>query len=580
MPDKMTHQSPTCIELIGDATEAFYQLGLKDQDTAKNTFHHLLSMIHPTQEWKMLDTFIEEALKKILDTRLQFHNSFEQKIKAYAEGVKLEYKDLVLCMLLPEIMSSLSYWIPKIPMHFLPFGCSSYFAFNAKNQQLMHGRILDFPLVNSFDKHERLLLTKWSQSAQVLSIGSSGFPYPSITAMSSHGLSFALHQKFCSTFNPNGTSIFEILDQVIEHSRNIEDVIEILSRYESLTSWGIHIGEDTPGRAPRVLELDIIGKQIEYQIYTFDDHNKEQVLYFHNKMINKDFEQKKHLPYGLEGYNQMRYFCGKKKINRLKKIITSQKNGLNEKKFLKEITALDKLSHQDFSKWRMDSITPSSLQAVVMTPSQGNILKALGEGPKINPCFAYSTTDIWNHQFNKSKIIPLSKTQNELQQLRQKGWRELMLAQSSFDLRDYHSCYHHIQMSKDFFDQAKTCESLYPEFYFLVLQFIFDQNRKVRFQLLHKFRQLDGKLPNYLNDHCRLFITRLESILDLEPTFKEYNFSNLSLRHVYQYERKISKYLIHSIISSTINIRMDMVDIIYPHCVIKASEWEERHQAD
>ena len=83
--------------------------------------------------------------------------------------------------------------------------------------------------------------------------------------------------------------------------------------------------------------------------------------------------------------------------------------------------------------------------------------------------------------------------------------------------------------------------------------------------LLHDFKKLEGHLPQTLNDHCLLFIGRLERILQLPNTLEEDKIIHPKLRLIYNMELKIPRALFHPMTKGMIVPRIDILDVIYPY---------------
>ena len=291
------HPNLPLIRLIGDSIDNFYQLGLKDKENHSNILSHLNSLIKTP--FSKVDLTIRHLAKATLKQGFTHLPEFQKKMKAYSEGLGIAKEELTLSLLVPEIVSFLSTWVPGIPTSLL--GCSSYFAWDDKTDSPIHGRVLDFPLQGSFDKNERVIWSKLDNGPATLSYSSVGFPYPSITAMTEYGVSFALHQKFDDLFNPNGTPIFELIFNMLQKCGDLKSTLEYLKKNESLTTWAFYMGFSNG----EVLACDVMGKDLCYKTY----HAKAgQVLYFNNMLIDQArySKQKDFMPYGVQQYNQMR----------------------------------------------------------------------------------------------------------------------------------------------------------------------------------------------------------------------------------------------------------------------------------
>ena len=119
---------------------------------------------------------------------------------------------------------------------------------------LLHGRILDFPFVGTFENEERAI--RWdipNINNKIFFLFFFSLPFSSLTAMNTYGVSVALHQKYTDHFNPKGTPIFEIAEEMLLKCGDKKSVLDFLKKSESLTTWGLYIGLSN-GQA---LEVDL-----------------------------------------------------------------------------------------------------------------------------------------------------------------------------------------------------------------------------------------------------------------------------------------------------------------------------------
>lgn len=239
------------VQLHGDVEENFYQLGLNDRPIFAQSEKHIRSLVKTP--WPGLDSAIFTLAAPIL-ARLIKHKAFHKKVAAYAEGLSRREEEVALLQILPELMSFATKWRPKLPLP--PLGCSSFFARLKGENSPTHLRLLDFALWDTYEGHERLMQTSY-HGTKAVSFSTVGLPYPSLTTLTEHGLSFALHQKITSFFDDKGTPIFELLFQLIHQCTTLEEVLSCLKDMRSLTAWGILILD----RQGRYLAYDIYGRE-------------------------------------------------------------------------------------------------------------------------------------------------------------------------------------------------------------------------------------------------------------------------------------------------------------------------------
>lgn len=532
------------LTLIGDADENFYQLGLLDQKRAKEVHRDVKLML--STPWKPVNKAIEEVAKMILRNSILKNPDQYRHLRSYSEGLGIKFEETLYIMLIPEIVSCMSKWAPGLIKGSL--GCSSFFMRNEKSE-VVHGRILDFPLQGPYDAFERAILYDFKGMPKTLGFNSSGFPYPSITLMTEDGITLALHQKFTNVFNKDGTPIFELIFDLLKNANDKKSTLEYLRAHQSITTWCLYMSFKNGD----VLAVDLLGPEIYTNELVIPDAG---VLYFCNHLENKKMVQEEMLPTGFHQYNLMREEIAQRKIKQFDK--KKQKSELELIRMM--ATPIDqKIKHSGhYEDYLMDTITPSSLTVMTMNPSAASALYMGGPAPKIYRDHLISITDCFN-----------SPTQKEVKDKKHKahsldyseGIASLMKAQKGFDLRDAQVVYHNLQFAIDHLENF--LEKGVAEFYFLVAQYMFETHPKVLMTLLHHFKKMEDHLPQTLNDHCLLFIGRLERILQVASTMEEDKIIHPKLRGVYQLELKIPRVLFHVTTKGMIIPRIDILDVIY-----------------
>ncbi len=533
------------ITLIGDSDQNFYQLGLKDKESGKVVHRDVKRML--STSIATLDRTLQEIAKQVIKNSLLKKTEQNRHLSAYAEGLGIPLEEAFYIMLIPELVSAMSKWAPGFIKGNL--GCSSFFMRNEK-AQVVHGRILDFPLQGSYDIYERAILYDLNGMPKTLGFGAAGIPYPSITLMTEDGMTLALHQKFTNVFNKDGQSIFELITNLITNANDKKSVLDFLKHHSSLTTWCLYMSFKNGD----ILACDIMGKEIYSNEY-FLEENK--IIYFSNQLEDKTINQENFMPLGFHQYNLMRENIADKKINHFLK-----RKKHTEIDLIKMICTPYEQSfkHHDFSHYCTDPLTASSLSIMTMNPSNHSALYVVGEAPKV---YRNNIVEI-SDAFSDPKLQNIHDKKPTLQfENHYQGLRSLMQAQIGFDKRDPQIIYHHLQFSIDHFENhIEQCVGM---FYFLVAQYMYETHEKVFTTLLHDFRKLEGKLPQTLNDHCLLFIYRIEKILGLAPTLQIDCIKQPKLRDIYQLECNIPRLIFHFTTKMIIIPRIDIMDVIYIH---------------
>lgn len=531
--------------LLGDIDENFYQLGLKDKEKGKLVHHDVKMMLRTP--WKPANTVIQEVGKAVIKNSMLKKPDNFRHLKSYAEGIGLPLEECAYTMLIPELVSCMSKWAPGFMKGNL--GCSSFMMRNVEGQ-VVHGRILDFPLQGSFDTYERAISYDVSGMPKTLGFGSVGIPYPSITLMTEDGLTLALHQKFTNVFNPQGMSIFEYIFKLIQSCGDKKSVIEFVKAHQTITTWCLYM----TFKDGDVLACDLSGDTPFINELVVPDTG---ILYFCNHLEDKSINQRQFLPLGFDQYNLMREEIATQKIL---KLMDKKKNQPSSIELLHMMTSpLDqKIKDGNLVNFKLDNITLSSLSAMTMNPTAGTALYMGGDAPKIYKDEVIEITDA----FNRPKQAPFkTKKMPSFDSEYHAGLHAMMEAQKGFDAHDSVMIYHNLQMAIDHLEHYP--EKKIAEFYFLIAQYLYEGHTQVLANLLSEFKKFEDKLPPYLNDHCLLFIGRLERILKLPPSMEEDKIQTKKLRELYQRELKIPRAVFHISSKGMIVPRIDILDVIY-----------------
>lgn len=531
--------------LIGDLNQNLYKLGLIDKKDASIVLDDVKLMIRTP--WAPVNKIIEEIAKEILkNTLLKNPNSYEF-IKSYAEGLGKSIEECAFTMLVPEIVSSLSKWIPTLKR--APFGCSSFVTKNPKGE-VLHGRILDFPLHGTYDIHERALNFKIDGLPKMLSFGAVGIPYPSITFMNEFGITLALHEKFTNVFNYKGQSIFEYIFKLSTVATDKEAILDFINNNQTFTTWCLNITfKDGTG-----ISVDIGGEKPVIFEYTIPDHG---ILYFNNKLLDPTLKQEDFIPYGFSQYNDLRESLAKEKID-----IFMSEHGKNptEAELLKLMSSkIDQaVTKENFNEYRLDNINCSSLSVMVLNPTAQKAYYLKGEAPKFYKDSFCEFTNVFSDLKTKEHTI---KAKDGIDHFVFQGNQALMKAQKAFDKKDASQVYNQLQLAIDYLENQP--EEHIARFYFLVAQFIYENHDVALEKLLKDFKSYEDKLPSYLNDQCLMFIWRLERILNLHPSVETDKITSIKLKNILKKEELIPRFLFKSVIKNMMIPRIDILDIIY-----------------
>lgn len=526
------------IHLIGSASENFYGLGLKDTDGFETLYNSLKKLCMRTD---ILSRAVKIALDISSKMEIQKSDPNYELIEAYADGLKRPIQDVLFAFLLPEFIAAFNKWTPNL-LGLIP-GCSSLFTWDKENESLIHSRLLDYPLAGIFDQFERTVTYELKGRLKIFSLTTKGMPLPSLTSINEKGLTLALHYKHGNYFDMKGHSIFSTAFEILSYCTSIHDVKKYLKEYPSMSYWGLYLS-DANGE---VASFDICGKEIYQEKFDIKEH---EYLYFNNRPIlteNKNLELQ---PYGNKEQCQMRRSVFNEKWKKRKKL----KNKTLES--LRVLTTPLDQSKRSSKEWKLDTITPSTIQALSFNYKNDEIYINHGPAPKVyrEDIIKYSKAF---SVVQKSKV----NTKESGTSLLWPGLREISLAQSAFDIGDIQKSFHHLQMGIEKF-KGDPAETIF-RFFFNVLEFMYEDNHKDLTYIYQEFRKLQNKLPPYLEDHLCLFIMRIEKILGIKDIDSHPKIRHPELKNIFEKEYKLKPVAI-KLMRRLIYPRMEVLDIIYP----------------
>ena len=522
------------IQLFGDPEENFYALGKKDQFSYEEIYQQI-SMLCAR------NTFFAQVLKYATEYLSRHKTSeniqFIKNLEAYAEGLERDRENVAFAMLLPELVAAFNKWSPQL-IQYIP-GCSSLLYLDEKNQCPTHTRILDYALAGPFEKYERSITYDFKGQKKVCSFSSSGMPFPSLTGFNKDGLSLALHYKHGENFNFEGESIFFSTQEVQQKGSDIRSAIKLLKTKKSMSYWGIILSD----KNAEVACVDINGNDYYQEKFDLTDH---KFLYFNNRPLLYKRPMEHLQPFGNSEQCQARkkqtekFFAQQKEIDHLTGLKV-----LGQTKSAKSI-----------NNWRLGPLTPSSIQLVSMQASHHTACFVSGEAPKF-----YHGNHIELSSVFTDVSIQEIKSKKKLSNISQ-AYRRWTKFQKYLDLGEITEAYHQIQMAQ--IEMEGRPEEAISKFYFLVIQYIFETDKRDFSFLLKEFESLDEKLPEYLEDHRQLFVLRLTKLLGLNYSKLKPRISHPKLDELYQRERNLNTIALKGL-KKLIFPRIDITDIIYAY---------------
>lgn len=525
------------ITLIGDPLENFYQLGLKDAEAypeIKKYFRLLLkdSNVFTTSAFQTFhEYYLGRSFKDIPD--------YHAQVSAYAEGLKVSPKEVSFELMIPELMNAVTKFAPNLQKFLL--GCSSLFRYDAKSDSIYHGRILDFPMVKLWEKHERIINYKLKNQFNTQSFGVVGNPFASLTCMNEHGLSLALHQKYSDYFNPEGHPIHFIVHKLMTECDSVKSMVKLLKQYPSMTYWGLYLST----KEGKVVAMDVCGDRLDKEEY---DLKEVPFLYFNNQPIKEDQHNQEVIPYGLDRFNRERNIVMQKRVKKYSKTTFRHDDMLN-------LLSAHESYARDTKHHLQSPLTLTSVNILSLNAKLGTAASILGETPRM---LDQSRVEI---EFKNHSLLQKNMSSPEpIDEFYKKGFKKLAHAQYHFDMENMTEAFHDIQMSISYLENFS--EGIIAEFYYGVFQYLTASAKQDFLGALTHFLELEGKLPQYLEDHRKLFIMRLQKITTGKTSIRAEDLQNKSLHKYYTFEINLNG-LGLKLLRKLIYPRADINDIIY-----------------
>ncbi len=119
--------------------------------------------------------------------------------------------------------------------------CTSAVVFDqcSKDGELMHARNFDFPGVGIWEKTPTIVYCTPNEGIPYGYIGARGADVPGVTAFNAEGLTLAFHTRFHSEVDFNASGVVDLGHEIIRCARTINEAIEIVSRFNVASTWGI-----------------------------------------------------------------------------------------------------------------------------------------------------------------------------------------------------------------------------------------------------------------------------------------------------------------------------------------------------
>jgi hypothetical protein len=508
------------VPLIGDPKENLYQLGLKERESYLRLEARINSLLSANNFLRYGQDIISRAralLKKKEDS------FFEQCIEAYAEGLGIEPSVYMSFLSMFELAAHYGQVYPELK-GLLP-GCTTLF--EKTPEGFVHNRLIDFPLIGSFNENPRLYYWKIEGKPAILNYSCEGLAPLFFQTIHDSGFSMSLHHKPGLSYHKEGQSIFKIAFEGLFEAPNMNDFRRELRKKISVTKWGFYMLE----LSGNVVCTDIDGPAINFEAFNL---NESSPLIFTNIPLHKD-------PSGFEhfiGFCQSREVWLREKLGRRKNQHT--------------LDLMTDVKDQKTRKWIHPVSTLSTVGAIQINLAKGIVQVKEGDSAltSSDPIVEFSLANQ-----SDRKLLKKAEPPSEFE----RAWKHASLAQSHYDQGQWDQAYHHLQMAEAIMPHTIWKEIL--KFYLNVWNFKFVTNKR---ELALIYRDLKKIVPpEPLKDQWLFLCMRMEKRLGLVLTV---NGSLLSPYLLNEFKAEIEAPLpLFNTWMKLLYPRLEILDVFSPH---------------
>lgn len=508
------------VPLIGDPLENLYLLGIREKESFLKIEDRVTKLLSTNTFLRLGQDIITRA--RILIKRKE-DNDFDKCISAYSKGMGIDPARYLSFLALFELAAHYGQIYPELK-GLLP-GCTSYFT--KQGDDILHARLLDFPLIDIFEEAPRLYYWQVPGKESLLTYSCEGLAPLFFQGVHGSGMSFALHHLPGKTYHQQGQGIFQIAFETLFECKQFSDFKKDLKKKNSVTKWSFLILD----KSGQVQVIDIDGPAQSSENYNI---HEAPSLIFTNIPIQND----------AQGFDSFLKFSQDRQ--------SWLKDKTSKSKTINILDILTDIDDQKIKNWVHPTSTLSTVGAYAVNLTKGYVDVKEGKSALVasDSIIRFSL----DHQSEGKIIKAKDKTKPS-----EDAWKRAAMAQSAFDQNHFDQAYHHLQMAR-----AITPHQVWKEifsFYIFVWDFKFINNSKELSMIYKKMKALN--LPPNLKDQWVLMIMRLEKKLELASTVNEMSISAPLREHFLQ--EKLASKPVFATWMKLLYPRLEILDIFSPH---------------
>lgn len=511
------------VPIRGNIEEALYQIGLDEKASFRILEERVNQLLSRSSILRTGQEFLSKAKLRFARRKEEELSLYQKYVKSYAEGLGTDLNGYLNFLALFEIAAHYGQRLPDLQA-ILP-GCTSVFL--RTENEISHTRLMDFPLTGIFEEKPRLYLWEKDGKPLLLNYSCEGLAPLFLQGLHGNGISFALHHKPGQHFHKEGSSVFEILFNLLFQDLRPQGIKKDLKLARTKTKWGF-------------LFLDKNGRLENYDIEGPSFVQEHMDLPLNSPQVLTNVPLREDNP----ALGDFIAFCRSREEWAHKKLSKDSKTH--------PLDLLTDVNDQKVRGWNHPAATLATTGALRVNLTQGFLDIKEGEGALV------ASDPIIRVDLAVDNKIELLKPKSKRSTF-EEAWKKASFAQAYFDQEKFDQAYHELQM-------AQALVSGHPwdnifQFFLCSWDFLLLPNNK---ELSHVYKIIkDLSLPKILEGQQKLLVQRIEKKLNLQYSISPEEVP-ASVRPLFEQEREANRALF-SAWMGLIYPRMEQLTVHAPH---------------
>ena len=507
------------LALFGTPLENLYQVGTHDRAIlAAQRPSAARARPLPSLAQEFWNFFIKSPLQTLLGQALEHHPTFQEHLRAYAEGRGVELTQVALDLVLPDFYPLLLRANQEVA---LPLASSATFL-RRTDHGWAHFKTLEAAYPFPGNEQLRVLDFAAPHYPRILTWSYPGWPFPLGHAWTSEGLTVSWHHLLTDKFNPRGQPLCELLWQLLNNAHDLKSALVFLQTCQVFTAASIIITDASGALGQIIMEGNrhIVRHPPARNYYYF---NRHEALPLRPRSLLRPL--------------QAHYLQQKRTAQAF-------------------LAATQDLAHQEFWPELLNPSCPGIWQATTVAIAAFNEqqleIAHLTSTPPGHYQIAWPARPCAADQ----RPIPLSDAPREFT-------LAVQAATAALQKRQYGQAYTALRQAQAVAPQGAWQDYL-PIYAALAQYFLLPERpRKAWWDLQAELKSWRAKLPPVWADHLALFIARIHKVLGVPPP--RLKMVSPVMKRLLSYEQHLPPAVFLAATRLLTQLRPDILEIVYVH---------------